>query len=213
MHPLEGALIRTVRWLVPALALTPLLLAVPQPGDPFGLVMVHLSVLVLFGLGLTVTLTRYLTTGWFPGTAWQPRQRLLASAAALVALDTGAVALLTLASSAALRYDPSLQFLQLLSALDIAWAGAAIATGSFLIWGSRRAAWIGGVALGVFCVFSIWRYLDIVGFTESGGWKVSGPNLMQYVIPFDMAAAVVAVVLLWRGSQAGLRTEQARVQS
>ena len=69
------------------------------------------------------------------------------------------------------------------------------------------------MALGVFCVFSIWRYLDIVGFTESGGWKVSGPDLMQYVIPFDMAAAVVAVVLLWRGSQAGLRTEQARVQS
>ena len=65
----------------------------------------------------------------------------------------------------------------------------------------------------MFCVFSIWRYLDIVGFTATGGWKVSGADLMRYVIPFDMAAAVVAVLLLWRGAHAGLRTEHARPQS
>jgi hypothetical protein len=213
MHPLEGALILTVRWLVPALVVTPILLVVPQPGDPFGLFVAQLGAIVLFGIALAVALTRHLAGPWFRETDWAPPRRLLAGAAALVALDTGAIALLTLASSAALRFDPSLQFLQLLSALDIVWAGAAIVAGAYLIWGSKRAAWMGGLLLGVFCVFSIWRYLDIVGFTPAGGWKVSGVDLMRYVIPFDMAAAVVAVVMLWRGAHAGLRTEQARLQS
>lgn len=213
MHPLESSLVLAVRWLVPALAVTPLLLAVPEPGDPFGLVMTQLSIIVLFGVALAVALTGHLAGIWFPGSGWAPSRRLLAAAASLVAIDTGAVALLTLASSAALRLDPSLQFLQLLSALDIAWAGAAIALGCYLIWNSRRAAWLGGVVLGVFCVFSIWRYLDIVGFTAAGGWRVSGSDLMRYVIPFDMAAAVVALALLWRGAQVGLRTEQAKLQS
>jgi hypothetical protein len=129
-----------------------------------------------------------------------------------VALTTGAVALLTLASSAALRLEPSLQFLQLLSALDIAWAGAAIALGSYLRWGTR-AAWLGGIVLGGFCLFSIWRYLDIVGFTAPGGWQVSGSELMRYVIPSDILAGAAAVVILWVGAHTGLRTEQARLQS
>jgi hypothetical protein len=213
MHPLEGALIFTVRWLVTALVVTPALLAVPEPDDPFVLFIAHLSALVLYGVALAVALTRYLSGEWFAGTGWAPGRRLLAGAAALVALDTGAVVLLTLASSAALRFQPSLQFLQVLSTLDIAWAGAAIASGAYLIWKSRWAAWIGGILLVVFCVFSIWRYLDIVGFTATGGWNVSGADLMQYVIPFDMAAALVAVVLLWRGAQAGAPTEQAKPQS
>ena len=212
MHPLERALVLTVRWVVPVLAASVLLLAVPRPDDPFVPSIVHLAVLVLFGIALAVHLAHLVDLdGWFP--AWQPGRRRLAAAATLVALDTGAVALLTLASSAALRFDPSLQFLQLLSALDIAWAGAAISIGAYLKWGTRTAAWIGGVVLGVFCVFSIWRYLDIVGFAADGGWKVSGSDLMKYVIPFDMAAAVVAVAMLWVGAYTGLRTEHARLQS
>lgn len=213
MHPLEAALIRTVRWLIPALLLSPLLLAVPEPDDPFVLFILHLSAIVSFGIALAVTLAPLAGEGCFTTTRWSPAKRRLAGAAALVALDTGAVALVTLASSAALRFDASLQFLQLLSSLDIAWAGAAIAIGAYLMRGTRQAAWTGGVLLGIFCVFSIWRYLDIVGFAPNGGWKVSGADLMRYVIPFDMAAAVVAVLVLWRGAHAGLRTEQASVQS
>ena len=212
MHPLERALVVTVRWLVPGLAASALLLAVPRPDDPFVTSMAHLSLLVLFGIALAVNLAALVDLdGWFSG--WRPARRRMAAAATLVALDTGAVALLTLASSAALRYQPSLQFLQLLSALDIAWAGAAISIGAYLRWGTRTAAWIGGVILGVFCLFSIWRYLDVVGFTVDGGWKVSSSDLMIYVIPFDMVAAVVAVVMLWKGAHTGLRTEQARLQS
>ena len=212
MHPLERALALTLRWLVPALAASLLLLAVPQPVDPFVLFIGHQTLLVAFGVALAVSLTRFLDSGdWFR--SLRPARRRLAAAATLVALDTGAVALLTLASSATLRFDPSLQFLQLLSALDIAWAGAAIAIGAYLTWGGRTAAWIGGIALGVFCIFSIWRYLDLVGFAPDGGWKVSGADLMTYVIPFDMAAAVVAVVMVWVGAHSAGRTEQAKLQS
>jgi hypothetical protein len=213
VNPLERALIATVRWLAPALALCMLLLAVPQQDDPFPVFMIQLAVIVAFGIALALHMTRFVASdAWFSGSGWPAARRRLAAAAALVALTTGAVALVTLASSAALRLEPSLQFLQLLSALDIAWAGAAVALGSYLRWGTR-AAWLGGIVLGVFCVFSIWRYLDIVGFTASGGWQVSGSDLMRYVIPYDMVAGAVAVIILWVGAHTGLRTEQARLQS
>ena len=212
MSSLEHALVRTLLWLLPALLAAPILLAVPGQDDPFGLFIGQLAVLVAFGVALAVHLTRYLDPdGWFRG--WSALRSRLATAAVLVALVTGAVALLALATSGALRLEPSLQFLQLLSALDIAWAGAAIAFGAFMKWGSRAAAWIGGAVLGVFCIFSIWRYLDVVGFTADGGWTVSGSDLMTYVIPFDMAAAAVALVMLWVGAHTGLRTEQAKLQS
>lgn len=213
MNPLEGALIATARWLVPALALCTLLLAVPQQDDPLPLFMGQLTVMVAFGIALALHLARFVASGvWFAGSNWPSGRRRLAAASSLVALTTGAVALLTLASSAALRLEPSLQFLQLLSTLDIAWAGAAIALGSYLRWGTW-AARPGGVVLGVFCLFSIWRYLDIVGFTTTGGWQVSGSDLLRYVIPYDVVAAAVAVLILLVGAHTGLRTEQARLQS
>jgi hypothetical protein len=212
MSSLEQALARTVSWVLPALLVMPALLAWPRPDDPFGLFIGHLAVLVGFGVALAVDLTRFVDSeDWFRG--WAPGRRRWGAVATLVALDAGAVGLLTLASSAALGFDPSLQFLQLLSALDIAWAGAAIALGAYLKWGSRAAAWIGGSVLGVVCLFSIWRYLDAVGFAADGGWKVSGSDLMTYVIPFDMAAAAVAVFIVWMGVHAGLRTEHPRLQS
>jgi hypothetical protein len=214
MHPLEQALIKTVRWLVPALLVSLPLLAVSGTNDPFGLFLVQLSLIVLFGIALAVQLSPQLEAeGWFAASGWPEARRRLAAASTLVALVTGAVALVTLATSAALRLQPSLQFLQLLSAMDIAWTGAAIAIGSYLRWRTRRAAWIGGLMLGVFCVFSIWSYLNAVGFTADGGWKVSGSALVRHVIPFDIAAAVMAVAVLWVGAHTGLRTEQARLQS
>ena len=212
MTSLEHALTRTVRWVLPALLVTPALLAWPRPDDPFGLFIGHLAVLVAFGVALAVDLTRFVDSDdWFRG--WSPGRRRWAAVATLVALDTGAVALLALASSAALGFDPSLQFLQLLSALDIAWAGAAIVLGAYLKWKTRAAAWIGGAVLGILCLFSIWRYLDAVGFAADGGWKVSGSDLVTYVIPFDMAAAAVAVAMVRMGVHAGLRTEHPRLQS
>ena len=213
MSPLERAVIRTAQMLLPALVASIVLLTVPSPEDPFWLFISHLSVLVGFGVVLALRLVPLAhRDDWFAATPWSPVLRRLAGAMVLVVVVTGAVALLTLASSAALRLQPSLQFLQLLSALDIAWAGTAIVVGAELRWG-RVAAKAGGLILGVFCVFSIWRYLDIVGFSPDGGWMVSGADLWRYVIPFDMIAAGAAVLILVAGVRAPQRTEQARLQS
>ena len=198
MPQIERSLLRSLPWLIGGLlASLPLLLV--DTGDHLQTwFLVHLSVVVLFGLALTFVLEPLADANWFVATGWSTSVRLIASGASIVALVTGVVALVTLASSAALRYDPSTQFLQLLSALDIAWAGAAILIGvtrlAGRVWGA-----IAGLVLGVFCIWSIWNYLDTVGFGSDGEWIVSGSDLMALVIPYDMAAAVVAVILFLLG--------------
>lgn len=197
MPLVERALIGSLRWLVLGLAPSPLLLLLPQvgPGDLLAVSTVHLSLLVLLGLFTTAALAPYVEGEWFAESRAGAGARRLGAAAAVVALSTGVVALVTLASSAALRYDPSLQFLQLLSALDIAWAAAALMIGARRLRG-QLASWAAGLALGVFCVWSIWNYLRIVGFASDGGWQVDGASLLRYVLPADMLAAVVAVTVL-----------------
>lgn len=160
--------------------------------------MVHLSALVAFGLIVVADLARLADDSWF---AWLGATgRLMSSGAAVVALTVGVVALVTLPTSAALRFDPSLQFLQLLSALDIAWAAGATLVGvgwmATRIWG-----YAAGAVVGVICVWSIWTYLNAVGFASDGGWQVDGAALMRYVLPYDMAAAVVAVTTLTLGAR------------
>ena len=76
-------------------------------------------------------------------------------------LVTGVVALVTLASSAALRFPPSMQFLQLLSAVDIAWAATALVVGADRAWG-RTVAIIGGTILGALVGGSLGRAMDRV---------------------------------------------------
>lgn len=160
--------------------------------------MVHLGALVAFGLVVVADLARFIDQSWFAGLG--ATTRIVASGAAVVALTVGAVALVTLPTSAALRLDPSLQFLQLLSALDIAWAAGATLVGVSWIAG-RRWGHVAGAIIGVVCVWSIWAYLDAVGFAPDGGWLVDGSALMTYVLPYDMGAAVIAVVTLILGAR------------
>ena len=47
--------------------------------------------------------------------------------------------------------------------------------------------------MGIVCVWSIWYYLDTVPFGPDGEWVVSGSDLATRVIPFDVAAAIIAV--------------------
>jgi hypothetical protein len=130
----------------------------------------------------------------------------------MVVIVTGVVGLVTLATAAALPFQPSLQFLSLLSALDMAWAGAAIVFGARRRWG-RRAALVGGTLLGAFCVGSIWNYLRVAGLGPAGEWQLVGAELTRLVLPFDMVAAVVAGVLLWTGMRADEATVQVSDQS
>lgn len=198
--PLEAAVVAAFPYLLVPLLVSPLLLLVATDSSRFVVSNTHLSAVVALALVLAMVLAPRVREDWFQERRWAPHLRRLAGGAALVVVVTGVVALVTLASSAALRLQPSLQFLQLLSALDIAWATAAVVIGGHLLW-SRAAAAVGGLVVAVACVFSIWNYLRVVGFTDDGGWLLDGGELMKLVIPFDMAAAAAAITVLVLGSR------------
>lgn len=213
MVPIERALLRTVPWLGGALALSVALLLVDTASDPLLVFTLQLSILVVFGLALANVLADLGTAQWFEGTGWNRLARLIAGGVGLVVLVTGTVGLVTLASSAALRFDPSIQFLQLISALDIAWVGAAVTIGAYRAWG-RGWAVLGGGMIGVVCVWSIWAYLSHVGFGPNGEWVVSSSNLLRFVLPFDVIAAFVAIAtFLFGARRVSQATEQPSPQS
>ncbi|MEA3502413.1 MAG: hypothetical protein U9R47_06530 [Actinomycetota bacterium] len=189
---MERSVLATVPFLAIGLVGSVPLLLVRWSPPPFTIVIVHLAALVLLGLVAVIRLAPLAGDNWFEGQSWSPFWRLAASGISVVFLVTGMVGLVTLASSAALRYPPSMQFLQLLSALDIAWAGAALVIGTYRAW-RLPAAVTAGTVLAIICVWSIWRYLDIVGFGPAGEWIVDPEALASYVLPFDVAAAVMAV--------------------
>ena len=211
--PIERALLRTVPWLIGALVLSLPLLVIDQSSDPLGVFMVQLAILVVFSLLLAHTLVSLGTAAWFEATGWGAFARLVAGGIGIVVLVTGTVGLVTLASSAALRLDPSTQFLQLISALDIAWVMAAVTVGLYRSSG-RIWAVVGGLVIGTICVWSIWNYLDHVGFGPNGEWVVSNPDLLRFVLPYDVVAAVTAVTLFLVGVRSSAQaTEQPSAQS
>ncbi len=194
-NPLEEAVVAAFPWLLAGLVAAVPLLLVPQTVDRIWVLIVHLSALVAYTLALIVRLAGFSDLKWFPARDWPPPRRRFAAAASLIVIVTGVIGLMTLASSAAMRYEPSLQFLQLLSALDIAW----VVAGTFLavrwLWG-RNAGLAAGVMMGIICVISIALYLDEVGLDADSGWLVDGNRMLQLVIPFDVAAAVITIGLL-----------------
>lgn len=219
--PIESALLVAAPWLVAGLGISIVGFLIPSGrASPTVLFIVQLTLLVALGLGLADRLAGFLVDdGWFANPGWSPFRRAFAAAVVLVIIPTGVVGLVTLASSATIGYDPSLQFLQLLSALDIVWAGAALLYGSFLLWG-RSVARVAAALLGVVCVASLWNYLNVVGYGPNDEWLVDGGELARLVIPLDMLAAVVALVVvvaglrrLASGSGAAQRSEQASDQS
>lgn len=211
--PIERALILTVPLLIAGLVASVLFVVVPSPPAPLKWFSIQLLFLVAYSLVLTFVLIPLGDEAWFAAMDWSPRLHSIASGVALVVLVTGAVGLVTLASSTALGLDPSLQYLQLLSALDIAWVAAAVMIGTYRL-ASRTFASVAGLVVGVICVWSIWNYLNIVGLSRGGAWIGFGPDLMRYVIPVDMVAAVVAVVLFLLGVRAQVQeTEQPSPQS
>ncbi len=203
----EAAVLRSVRWVIPGAVVGGLGLFLPQATDPARLtvVTVHLSLVVAFGMVVAWDLERLPREDWFT-TLPSHFARNLASSVSVVSLVTGAVALVTLASSAALRLDPSLQFLQLLSALDITWVVTGVVVGVRAIW-SRNVAWVIGISVAGICVWSIWRYLAEVGFTPEGGWQVDADALVRFVLPFDVVAASMAIGALVVGARRGVRVE------
>ncbi|HSG78579.1 MAG TPA: hypothetical protein VLD62_03290 [Acidimicrobiia bacterium] len=192
MTAAERAALRSALWMLVGAAAAVPVLVLPAPDDPMLTVVLHLSVITLFALALAVHLAGLLDEGWFTGSGLSDRARAAAAGAWIVVLTTGATGLATLATSAAFRYEPSLQFLQLLSALDIAWVVATFTIG-LRWWFDASAGVAGGFAMGTVCVWSIWTYLNAVGFTPEGGWLVDGGEIARLVLPFDLMAAVMAI--------------------
>ena len=120
----------------------------------------------------------------------------------MIVIITGVTGLVTLASSAAMQYEPSLQFLQLLSALDIAWVVAGTTLALRSLWGPA-AAIAGGIMMSIVCVLSVTLYLAEVGLTPDQGWLVDGAQMLRLVLPFDVAAALITVTLLIIAARAG----------
>jgi hypothetical protein len=196
--PIERAVIAAFPYLLVGLGAALPLLFVPGSVDRQPLFLLHLGGLVGLGLLATIRLGPLVHDDWYAGQSWSVETRRLIGGITLVVIVTGVVGLVTLATSAALRLQPSLQFLQLLSALDIAWAGAAIIFGVWRRWG-RTPAVVGGVLLGIACVTSIWNYLRVVGLGPDDRWALDAGELMRLVLPADMMAATIAIALLWTG--------------
>lgn len=204
-HPIEKILSKGLRrllqWMIP---LTVVALVVPAPGPDgqlWAYTLAHLTILQVATFSFVIETAGLTSSPWFE----HLRRPWLASSASLVALAVGFSALLTLATSAAARYDVSLQFLQLLSSLDIAWVVAALYLGALRLWG-RRIALIAGSLLLIACVASIAVYLSVVGFDSDGGWLVDGAQIMTIVIPSDVMAAIISVTVLLVASRAAQRT-------
>ena len=196
-HPgsaLERAALRAVGPLLLGLAVSAPLLLLPRSSSRQTDFLIHLIALVAFSLALTWRLAPLSSARWFPHRPWSMQTERLVSSASLIVIVTGVTALVTIASSAAMQYQPSLQYLQLLSALDIAWVVAGTMVAARLLWG-QMAALVAGWMMSVVCVLSIKLYLDEVGLTDSGAWLVDGEQMLRLVIPFDVAAALIAVGL------------------
>lgn len=212
-HPVETifgtGLRRLLAWGVP-LSAAALAFGAPEPDNGlWAYSVIHLTVLQLATLLFVMETARLTDVPWFQDV----RFPWLASAASLIAAAVGFSALLTLATSAAARYDASLQFLQLLSSVDIAWVVSALYIGARTLAGIRLAV-PAGLALIAGCIWSISAYLSEVGFAAAGGWLVDGGQLLRIVLPADAAAAVVSLaVLLGAARRADQPTLQERLQS
>jgi hypothetical protein len=201
MHPVEPTAAIGLRWLAAGLVVSGLsaLLRGPIADHVTSAFLIHLGALTAMSVVMAAHLGPHADRTWFSRIT-SPSISSFSSAAAVTIAVTGVTGLVTLASSAALAYAPSGQFLQLLSALDIAWVVAAFSIGMRWLFGPRLG--IGaGLMMGVVCVWSIWRYIDRVGLGDDGGWIVSGDALLRYVIPFDVMAAVLAVGAVALGSR------------
>ncbi|REK10999.1 MAG: hypothetical protein DWQ40_12525 [Actinobacteria bacterium] len=194
-HPLETALALSLKALLlfglPLSALF-LILRSPQGSDElFVYSLTHLLVLQVITYLLVRQLAKLLDDTWFVGT----KHPWLASSASLIALATGFAALLTIATAAAARYDVSMQYLQLLSSLDIAWVVSTLYIGARSLWGQLWGD-VAAVALILACVASIAVYLAVVGFGPGGEWVVDGRSMLTIVLPSDVMAAVISVTTL-----------------
>ena len=198
MSPIETAALRTLLWATTGAAAAIPVLVLPQPDDPLFTAVVQLAIIAVYAVAMTLHLAALGDAPWFDGLAIGGRARRGLTWVMLVADVAGASAVTALATSAALRYQPSVQLLQLVSVIVVGVVVSASALGTRRRWGGAPALAMAAV-LGAVLVWVMWRHLDTVGSTASGGWRVDGSVVRETVVPYVAGAVVVAGALFGAG--------------
>ncbi len=206
LGPAERAAVRVMLWATTGAAAAVPVLVLPAPEDPLLPATVHLSAVVLFSVALSFHLAGLVEEEWFTETGLSATARRALGGLWIVVLVAGAAGVVTSATAAAYRFDASLQYLQVLAALHAAWVEAAVVIGLQRRFGSRVAV-AGALATAGVWVWSVWRYLDAVGFTSSGGWAVDGGEIARLVVPFGAGVGAVAVTLFAVGVRVDASSE------
>lgn len=208
---LESSALLTFPWLPGGLVVSLPLLLLTQANDRRWEAMIHLSLLVLFLFALSWRLGRSGDHPWFADRGWSESRRRLVTNVALIIILTGVAVVVTLASSAAMRYQPSLQFPQLLSALESLGLSPephlpCVPYGETVPPSQRP-------MMSIIYVLSIGLYLAAVGLFADQGRLVDGEQILRLVLPFDVAAAAITIGLTVSPVGCAQETEQASAQS
>lgn len=206
MTALETLLTRVLLWATAGAAFALPVLFLPEPGDPLPTASIQLALILLFGLSLTFHLAPLADVPWFAGLEMGEVGRLALSWIVLISAVAVACGIAMGATSIAFRYDPSLQYLQLLAAVGLSATMSAIALGARRRLGPATALWAACLA-GAACVFGLWRHLGDTGVGADGAWVIDGPGLMRLVIPYVLGAIVIAIALF----SAGVRADGSRL--
>lgn len=197
MTPIESLAARTLLWATTGAAAAVPTLIVPGVVDPMVPGMIHLGLLGVFALTLTLHVAPQGDAPWFAALVAPVGARAALTWVVIGCAVTGAVAVATVPTAAALRYDASMQFLVLLTAVTIGGQTAAMTLGG------RRRFGAGGSLLGLIPIAAgivcFWRYLDAVGTTTGGGWIVDASRIGTLVLPWQGLVSLACLVVFSLG--------------
>jgi len=200
VNPAETLLVRTIVWTATGAAAGFPALVIPQPEDPRATVVIHLGLLAAFLLALTFHLAEVADRAWFTETRLGPVGRRAAAWVVAAFAVTACGATVAAATSVGVRYDASMQYLVVLGADAIALPSSLAILGARRRFGGGAAAAI-GVVIAAAVVWSLWRYLDLVGVGPGDGWLVDGSRFGTIVLPVIAGAVVVGLVLFSAGAR------------
>jgi hypothetical protein len=200
VNPAETLLVRTIVWTAAGAAAGFPALVIPQPEDPRATVVIHLALLAAFLLALTFHLASVTDRAWFTRTRLGPVGRRAASWVVAGAAVTACAATVAAATAVGVRYDASMQYLVVLGADAIALPSSLAVLGARRRFGGGVAAGVGTV-LAAAVVWSLWRYLDVVGVGPGDGWVVDGARFGTIVLPVIAGAVAVGLALFSLGAR------------
>ena len=198
MSSTETFLARTLLWTSVGAAAGFPGLVLPAPVDPRLTVVIHLVVLGVFVIGLAFHLAPLSDEPWFSGRDLGVVGRRAVTWMTTVAAVTASAAAAAAAPAASLRYDPSMQYLVVLAADAVALPVAVAILGARRRFGTGPAVVAAGV-LGGAVVWSLWRYLDLVGVGGDGSWVVDGARFGSLVLPVLAGSLGVGLLLFTVG--------------